>query len=214
MEARAAFGLAREQSPQNAGIVANLANLEAEDFRFEAAWELFTTARAMDDKPVFRHDEALARMLAGDYEKGWRLFEARADMPNKMRLLPDCPHWNGESLKNKKLLIIAEQGFGDVVQFCRYEQFLPEGDLVWAVPQNLTRLLSMNLRGKIFCEKISPARVRLLCAGFVVAFGDGKDDFGSVARGGPLFESAVGTEPAAGEASKKNRDCMGGVGDA
>ncbi|MFA5040940.1 MAG: hypothetical protein WC464_04830, partial [Bdellovibrionales bacterium] len=61
--------------------------------------------------------------------------------------------WKGESLKGKKLLIIAEQGFGDVIHFCRYQKFLPKGDLVWAVPKNLVRLLSGVLRGVVVDEK-------------------------------------------------------------
>ena len=32
----------------------------------------------------------------------------------------DCPLWQGEELENKRLLIHAEQGAGDVIQFLRY----------------------------------------------------------------------------------------------
>ena len=32
--------------------------------------------------------------------------------------------WNGENLNNKKILIIAEQGIGDLIQFARYMYLL------------------------------------------------------------------------------------------
>jgi hypothetical protein len=74
-------------------------------------------------------------------------------MPNALRLHPSCPRWQGENLSGKKLLIIAEQGFGDVIQFCRYQKYITEGELVWAVPKNLVRLLSPALRGTVMDEK-------------------------------------------------------------
>lgn len=151
--AREAYITAHQTAPDSAIILANHANLEAEVFNFEASWPLFAAARALDDKPVFRHDEGLVRLLSGDFEYGFRLFEARLEMPGALRLHPDCPRWNGESLQGKKLLILAEQGFGDVIQFCRYQKFLTEGDLVWAVPENLVRLLAPFLRGTVQDEK-------------------------------------------------------------
>jgi len=107
----------------------------------------------LNDKPVYRHDEGLARLLSGDIEKGFELFEARLDMPDALRVKPSISRWQGEDLKGKKLLIMAEQGFGDVIHFCRYEKLLPDGDLVWAVPKNLVRLLSGTLRGTVLDEK-------------------------------------------------------------
>jgi Tfp pilus assembly protein PilF len=152
-EARKIFIEAHRAATDNPDILSNHANLEVEVFKFDEAWKLFAAARAIKDKPVFRHDEALARLLSGDYERGFELFEARLEMPSALRLLPSFPLWKGESLKGKKLLIIAEQGFGDAIQFCRYQKFLPEGDLVWAVPKNLVRLFKGSLRGEVRDEK-------------------------------------------------------------
>ena len=151
-EAREAFIEAHQAAPDNPDILANRANLETEIFDFDAAWKFFFQARAIEDKPVFRHDEALARLLAGESERGFDLFESRLEMPRALRLHPACPRWQGENLSGKKLLIIAEQGFGDVIQFCRYQKFLGEGDLIWAVPKNLLRLLTSVLRGAVIDE--------------------------------------------------------------
>ncbi|MFA4994629.1 MAG: tetratricopeptide repeat protein [Bdellovibrionales bacterium] len=152
-EARDAFLQAHEAAPDNPAFLSNHANLEIEVFHFDQAWKLFTAARAIEDRPVFRYDEGLARLLSGDFKLGFKLLESRLLMPNALRLIPSYPRWKGERLKGKKLLIIAEQGFGDVLQFCRYQKFLPDVDLVWAVPKNLVRLLSGSLRGDVVDEK-------------------------------------------------------------
>ncbi|MFA5040218.1 MAG: tetratricopeptide repeat protein, partial [Bdellovibrionales bacterium] len=86
-EARASFMQAHMIAPQNPAFLANHANLEMETFNFEEAWKLFAAARAIEDKPVFRHDEGLARLLSGDFKRGFELFEARLEMPNMLRLI-------------------------------------------------------------------------------------------------------------------------------
>ena len=58
----------------------------------------------------------------GQYAEGWRLFESRFDAPcsNVTEPLLPFPRWQGEPLNGKSLLVCAEQGFGDTLQFCRY----------------------------------------------------------------------------------------------
>ncbi|MGB9151863.1 MAG: tetratricopeptide repeat protein [Alphaproteobacteria bacterium] len=152
-EADAAFRQAQRETPDSPATFINRANLAVDQLHFDEAWKLFAAGRAIKDEAIFRHDEGLARLLSGDYERGFKLFESRLEMPRALRLHPTCPRWNGESLKGKKLLILAEQGFGDVIQFCRYQKFLPDGELIWAVPKNLVRLLSDALRGTVLDEK-------------------------------------------------------------
>jgi len=150
--AKAALEEAHQADSTNAHILANLANLACDQLRFETAWPLFAQARALEDLPVIRRDEGMAHLLAGDYQRGWELFESRLDLPKALRFLPPCPRWKGEPLEGKKILILAEQGFGDVIQFSRYQTFLPSGDLIWAVPAPLIRLLSHVLRGTVLDE--------------------------------------------------------------
>jgi tetratricopeptide (TPR) repeat protein len=151
-DADVALRQAQQRAPDNPDILSNRANLAVDQLHFDEAWALFAAARAMTDKAVYRHDESLARLLSGDYDLGWKLFEARLEMPNALRVKPQSPLWNGENLAGKKLLILAEQGFGDVIQFSRYQEFLLEGSLIWAVPKPLVRLLSRTLHGQVLCE--------------------------------------------------------------
>jgi tetratricopeptide (TPR) repeat protein len=65
---------------------------------------------------------AEASLLRGDFECGWEEYEWRMKLANAPPLLPptEKPQWNGRPIKNGTLLLIADQGYGDVVQFARY----------------------------------------------------------------------------------------------
>lgn len=137
--------------PQSAQAMANLASLAVDRLDFDAAWPLFESARNISDLPEIRLVEGLSRLLAGDVFNGWKLQEARLELPGALRLRPDCPLWKGEPLHGKRLIVLAEQGFGDVLQFCRYGRLLSESgaEVLWVVPAPLVRLLAANLSGRV-----------------------------------------------------------------
>ncbi|WP_454017561.1 tetratricopeptide repeat protein [Azospirillum sp. Marseille-Q6669] len=56
---------------------------------------------------------AVSRLVRGDLRAGWDEFEWRP------RRLP-APPWAGEPLDGRRVLLHAEQGFGDTIQFARY----------------------------------------------------------------------------------------------
>jgi tetratricopeptide (TPR) repeat protein len=139
-------------SPRNDMIIINRANILVDKLKFLEAWPLFAAARAINDSPAYRRDEGMARILSGDYERGWPLYEGRLGLPDALRVKPTCPMWKGEPLQGKRLLILAEQGFGDVIQFARYQKFLQGAELAWAVPKPLVRLLAGVVTGKVYME--------------------------------------------------------------
>ena len=65
---------------------------------------------------------AEALLLKGDLAQGWEEYEWRYRVPGAALPLPwnDRPQWDGTPLSGKALMLIADQGFGDSVQFCRY----------------------------------------------------------------------------------------------
>lgn len=65
---------------------------------------------------------AQALLQAGDFGPGWLEYEWRYKMPTAENVLPKFkqPQWNGMALKSSRLLVIAEQGYGDCFQFARY----------------------------------------------------------------------------------------------
>jgi tetratricopeptide (TPR) repeat protein len=81
--------------------------------------------RAIALHPDFAHaywNKALHKLLLGDFQEGWRLYEWRwkTELKDDVRSFTQ-PLWLGETpLDGQTLLIHAEQGFGDTLQFCRY----------------------------------------------------------------------------------------------
>ncbi len=71
-----------------------------------------------DQKALFRR--SLLRLTQGDLENGWHDYEQRLTMPNIAPPSSGHPAWDGTSLIGKTILVYAEQGFGDAIQFIRY----------------------------------------------------------------------------------------------
>jgi len=69
-----------------------------------------------------RYNLALTRLRLGDWERGWPGYEARWQFREVHRIPRNFrqPRWQGEPLKGRRILLHAEQGLGDTIQFCRY----------------------------------------------------------------------------------------------
>jgi len=103
--------------PFNTGLVYRDTN------RFEQAIKYFDAALAIDPDYVDANwDKALALLATGQYEAGWAGYETRRKLAdNPIRPLESVPEWDGKAdLRGKRLLLRAEQGFGDMIQFARF----------------------------------------------------------------------------------------------
>jgi tetratricopeptide (TPR) repeat protein len=89
--------------------------------RHEAALRCYETAATLDpDYAGAQWNLALAHLALGDFAEGWPRYEWRwrnGDLTP--RALPQ-PLWRGEALAGRTILVHAEQGFGDTLQFVRY----------------------------------------------------------------------------------------------
>ena len=65
---------------------------------------------------------AEASLLRGDFARGWEEYEWRTKLASAPPLLPptERPQWDGGPIADGTLLLIADQGYGDVIQFARY----------------------------------------------------------------------------------------------
>ena len=105
--------------------------------RAKAALALFP------DDAELRMQLAFAQLGAGDYAAGLENYKARWRAGElKPRDLP-FPEWQGESLKDKTIAVLPEQGFGDAVLFARFLTVLRDHRcrVVMAVKAPLRRLL-------------------------------------------------------------------------
>lgn len=92
-----------------------------------------------------RTNLALILLLRGDYEEGWREYEARWEVGSMAARGFAQPRWSGDQpLQGKTILLHAEQGFGDTLQFCRYAPLVAQagGRVVLEVQPALCRLLA------------------------------------------------------------------------
>jgi tetratricopeptide (TPR) repeat protein len=66
---------------------------------------------------------ALIYLSLGRFKEGWKLYESRWEMKEfeLQKINSIMPRWVGtQKLEGKKILVHAEQGLGDSIQFCRY----------------------------------------------------------------------------------------------
>jgi hypothetical protein len=80
--------------------------------------------RLAPDLPSAHFERAEALLLTGRFAEGWEEYEWRFRLPGAAgTLLPptDRPQWDGTPLPDgERLLLIADQGLGDVIQFSRF----------------------------------------------------------------------------------------------
>ena len=109
----------------------------------EATVALQAALRLRPTYPEAQVSLAFVHLQAGRYAEGWRLHEARWGAgPWRKRTRPAGPAWRGERLDGRRLLLLAEQGLGDTLQFCRYASLIPPGGrIVLQVQAPLVRLL-------------------------------------------------------------------------
>lgn len=146
-EAIEVYDQALARKPGNALLLTNRAiALRRLDRPHEA---LMSVTRAIAAKPDFapaRFVEASVRLALGDFAAGWRGYEWRwgGALAGQRRKLV-APLWLGkDALAGKTILLHAEQGFGDTIQFVRYAPLLSAhgARVVLEVQPQLVRLLA------------------------------------------------------------------------
>jgi tetratricopeptide (TPR) repeat protein len=128
-EAIAHFHRALELDPNYDGAVYNLGVAMERQFRYDEAVEKY--GQAVEMKPDFaeaRWNRALVHLLHGRLGDGWPDYEYRRQLREApaVQEIP-YPRWDSTvKLAGKKLLIQAEQGFGDAIQAVRYIPLLEQ----------------------------------------------------------------------------------------
>ena len=90
--------------------------------RIDEAFACYARALALDSEDAnTRWNLALLQMLVGDFEAGWAGREARWKTGHMRDPKFPQPVWSGDrSIEGKTILLYADEGIGDALQFARY----------------------------------------------------------------------------------------------
>lgn len=126
-------------NPSDPLALINLGIVLADQLKLDEAIGCFEQALAVQPDAVGAHfGLAEALLMQGDFERGWDQYEWRFRMPDASGLMPntDRPRLEGGALPDGRLLLIADQGFGDSIQFGRY--------IPWAAERCATLLVACS----------------------------------------------------------------------
>ena len=141
-EAAAVLREAVARAPDDTYALANLAGVLKELRQLDEAELLYQRALALrPDDPAQHYNLSLLLLLEGRSSEGWREYAWR--FRAGAAVIPDAaqPRWRGEPLAGRTLLIRAEQGLGDAIQFCRFAPLVGDGEVILEVHRPLGRLL-------------------------------------------------------------------------
>ncbi len=131
-------------APQRAELHVNLGTTYKDLGDPATALRFYERALELDPNSYHAaHSRGTALLALGDFVGGWAGYEQRAHCEQfDTRDFPQ-PRWNGGSLSGRTILIHAEQGFGDTLQFIRYVPLVAErgGNVLVAVQPLLVPLL-------------------------------------------------------------------------
>jgi Flp pilus assembly protein TadD len=151
-EAETLYRRARALGTDEARVCNNLALALAELGRLEEAEAICRAALAANaDYPEAAVNLGMILLMQGKLAEGWTWYEARWRVQPLLsqKQLPAETRWTGaESLAGKTILLLGEQGFGDILQFCRYAPLVSDlgATVILAVPATLSRLMG-TVRG-------------------------------------------------------------------
>lgn len=146
-------------NPGSAQLHSNRGHLLHDAGRYQEALHNYDRALGLDPAlALVQWNKGLIKLLFGDFEEGWRLYESRwrSYAQAAYRNFPQ-PLWLGrEPLQGRTILLHAEQGLGDTIQFCRYLPAVQAlgAEVVLEAPATLLPLLASL-----------PGRYRLIAAG-------------------------------------------------
>lgn len=98
-------------------------NIMKELARYPEALAAYDKALALNPEDIqSRWDKSLVELLVGDFPQGWEDYELRwqCGIPAKNARDYPVPLWQGEDCAGQTVLVHAEQGFGDTIQFSRF----------------------------------------------------------------------------------------------
>jgi tetratricopeptide (TPR) repeat protein len=143
-EAEVSYRRALKRKPDYFDAWFNLAISLSDQCKLRDAQRCYQQALAMKPDDVDANwNLSLIFLLSGNLKEGWQKYEWRLKQPKYRFLQSQKKRWRGEEAPDKTLLVRAEQGLGDVLQFIRFIPLLKPrvGRVLFECQPSLTRLL-------------------------------------------------------------------------
>jgi tetratricopeptide (TPR) repeat protein len=174
------YNRALELAPHNASLFFNRANVLQQLARMDEAIESY--GRALTYKPDLaeaKMERSHCRLAMGDYQRGFQEYESRWETAQlkSVKLRTSMPLWIGkENLAGRTILLWAEQGFGDTIQFLRYVPLVAQtaGLTILRVPaslQSLAQTLDCPVSIISFADALPPHDFNCPLMSLPLAFG-------------------------------------------
>ncbi|NQY42326.1 MAG: hypothetical protein HRT87_03145 [Legionellales bacterium] len=171
VDARKNFAKIAKLNPLNRQNIENLALIDLEEYKLSSAISSYKKLIELEPKN-YRYIEKLAtiQLMLGNYKEGLKNYENRLMLlnnqaVNKLYQKHKKMFWKGNDIGNKKLLLVSEQGLGDIIFCFRYIPLLIKKNINISivVPNSLHRLINIsypelkliNDLNKIECDVIS-----------------------------------------------------------
>jgi len=119
-EAVVHFEQALRLKPDYAEAHYNLGTALQEEVKAEAVASYQEALRLRPDYAEAHHNLSMLWLLQGNFEQGWPEYEWRWQTKEFLSSSRPHPKWDGSPLDGKTILLYAEQGLGDTLQFIRY----------------------------------------------------------------------------------------------
>jgi len=153
-EAEACIKRALELNPNSPDAYHNLGKVLKDTHRLDEAEAAYIKSIELcpQNPERYRYALGLLNLLQGKYADSWEKYELRRVLPQYRQ--PPIRYWKGEDLTGKRILLFAEQGFGDTIQFVRYVQQIVDtaAETALWVNKPLERLIAHSLPNCTICS--------------------------------------------------------------
>lgn len=150
-KAEECYRLALTLTPDKPTVLNNLAVVLNAQGRLKEAVEVYHQLLEIDSNYADGHwNFSVALLALGEYPEGWSEFEWRFRKANPVPVRPfSQPLWDGSDLAGKTILLHAEQGFGDTIQFARYATLVAQrgGNVIIECQAHALKRLLLSLDG-------------------------------------------------------------------